>query len=239
MSNLCRKSASRCRPVRYRSRGGGQAARRLRRAARGREALVIAVAPDSPADDAGFEPGCYVTTVDGRPRCATSTGAGLRPTTSWIWATSISTATRASCAGRGLGLQFRRRRVRRREAMPHPALLHAPAARRYALLAHLTRRRFSPELSRPSSVRNLKPDERASSSSAYRRACRCTPGGARPMTRAASTCWSGCWKAGIEFHAQIHDDVGRPGRTRFSTHRAAGIHDTIDWRWLAATTSSA
>ncbi|MFR3091105.1 MAG: DUF512 domain-containing protein, partial [Eggerthella lenta] len=39
-------------------------------------ALVIAVAPDSPADDAGFEPGCYVTTVDGRP---------VRDLIDWRW----------------------------------------------------------------------------------------------------------------------------------------------------------
>ncbi|RDB61807.1 Fe-S oxidoreductase [Gordonibacter sp. 28C] len=30
-------------------------------------ALVRAVVPESPADDAGFEPGCHVTTVDGHP----------------------------------------------------------------------------------------------------------------------------------------------------------------------------
>ena len=39
-------------------------------------ALVSAVAPGSPADDAGFEPGCYVTTVDGRP---------VRDLIDWRW----------------------------------------------------------------------------------------------------------------------------------------------------------
>lgn len=42
-------------------------------------ALVRAVAPDSPADDAGFEPGCYVTAVDGRP---------VRDMIDWRWLTS-------------------------------------------------------------------------------------------------------------------------------------------------------
>ena len=46
------------------------------RAARGPRALVRAVAPDSPADDAGFEPGCYVTTVDGSP---------VRDLIDWRW----------------------------------------------------------------------------------------------------------------------------------------------------------
>lgn len=47
-------------------------------AARGEapRALVRAVAPDSPADDAGFEPGCYVTTVDGSP---------VRDLIDWRW----------------------------------------------------------------------------------------------------------------------------------------------------------
>ncbi|MBC2890423.1 DUF512 domain-containing protein [Gordonibacter massiliensis (ex Traore et al. 2017)] len=39
-------------------------------------ALVRAVAPESPADDAGFEPGCYVTAVDGRP---------VRDVIDWRW----------------------------------------------------------------------------------------------------------------------------------------------------------
>ena len=39
-------------------------------------ALVSAVAPGSPADDAGFAPGCYVTTVDGRP---------VRDLIDWRW----------------------------------------------------------------------------------------------------------------------------------------------------------
>ncbi len=39
-------------------------------------ALVSYVAPESPADDAGFEPGCFVTTVNGRP---------VRDTIDWRW----------------------------------------------------------------------------------------------------------------------------------------------------------
>ena len=39
-------------------------------------ALVRAVAPGSPADDEGFEPGCYVTSVDGRP---------VRDIIDWRW----------------------------------------------------------------------------------------------------------------------------------------------------------
>ena len=42
-------------------------------------ALVCAVAPESPADDAGFEPGCYVTSVDGRP---------VRDLIDWRWLAS-------------------------------------------------------------------------------------------------------------------------------------------------------
>lgn len=39
-------------------------------------ALIAQVAPDSPADDAGFAPGCYLTSVDGRP---------LRDIIDWRW----------------------------------------------------------------------------------------------------------------------------------------------------------
>ena len=42
-------------------------------------ALVREVLPDSPADDAGFEPGCFVTTVDGRP---------VRDIIDWRWLTA-------------------------------------------------------------------------------------------------------------------------------------------------------
>ncbi len=39
-------------------------------------ALIAAVVPESPADDAGFEPGCYLTSVDGEP---------LRDIIDWRW----------------------------------------------------------------------------------------------------------------------------------------------------------
>lgn len=39
-------------------------------------ALIVAVEPESPADDAGFEPGCYVTSVDGMP---------VRDIIDWRW----------------------------------------------------------------------------------------------------------------------------------------------------------
>lgn len=42
-------------------------------------ALVVAIVPNSPADDAGFEPGCFVTSVDGRP---------LRDIIDWRWLTA-------------------------------------------------------------------------------------------------------------------------------------------------------
>ena len=42
-------------------------------------ALVREVLPDSPADDAGCEPGCFVTTVDGRP---------VRDIIDWRWLTA-------------------------------------------------------------------------------------------------------------------------------------------------------
>ena len=42
-------------------------------------ALVRAVAPGSPADDAGFEPGCFVTSVDGWP---------VRDLIDWRWLAS-------------------------------------------------------------------------------------------------------------------------------------------------------
>lgn len=41
-------------------------------------ALIAAVDPDSPADDAGFAPGCYLTHVDGQP---------LRDVIDWRWLT--------------------------------------------------------------------------------------------------------------------------------------------------------
>ena len=40
---------------------------------------MVAVAPGSPADDAGFEPGCFVTSVDGQP---------LRDLIDWRWLAS-------------------------------------------------------------------------------------------------------------------------------------------------------
>ena len=42
----------------------------------GPAARIIAVEPESPADDAGFAPGCYLTTVDGEP---------LRDIIDWRW----------------------------------------------------------------------------------------------------------------------------------------------------------
>ena len=42
-------------------------------------ALVVDVIPESPADDAGFTPGCYVTAVDGTP---------IRDIIDWRWLTS-------------------------------------------------------------------------------------------------------------------------------------------------------
>ncbi|HAM15152.1 MAG TPA: Fe-S oxidoreductase [Eggerthellaceae bacterium] len=42
-------------------------------------APICAVAPDSPADDAGFEPGCFLTSVDGQP---------LRDIIDWRWKSS-------------------------------------------------------------------------------------------------------------------------------------------------------
>ena len=39
-------------------------------------ARILAVKPESPADDAGFEPGCYLTSVDGQP---------LRDIIDWRW----------------------------------------------------------------------------------------------------------------------------------------------------------
>ncbi|MDO4290623.1 MAG: DUF512 domain-containing protein [Eggerthellaceae bacterium] len=44
----------------------------------GPRALIAAVDPGSPADDAGFAPGCYLTHVDGRP---------LRDVIDWRWLT--------------------------------------------------------------------------------------------------------------------------------------------------------
>lgn len=45
----------------------------------GPAARIIAVEPESPADDAGFAPGCYLTTVDGAP---------LRDIIDWRWLTA-------------------------------------------------------------------------------------------------------------------------------------------------------
>ncbi|MEC4183396.1 DUF512 domain-containing protein [Adlercreutzia sp. R21] len=45
----------------------------------GPAARIVAVEPESPADDAGFEPGCYLTTVDGHP---------LRDIIDWRWLAS-------------------------------------------------------------------------------------------------------------------------------------------------------
>lgn len=45
----------------------------------GPAARIVAVEPETPADDAGFEAGCYLTTVDGRP---------LRDIIDWRWLAS-------------------------------------------------------------------------------------------------------------------------------------------------------
>ena len=47
-------------------------------------ALVVDVIPESPADDAGFTPGCYVTAVDGTP---------IRDIIDWRWLTSDDVIT--------------------------------------------------------------------------------------------------------------------------------------------------
>lgn len=44
----------------------------------GPRARIVEVTAASPADDAGFEPGCYLTSVDGRP---------LRDIIDWRWLT--------------------------------------------------------------------------------------------------------------------------------------------------------
>lgn len=54
--------------------GGRAAAASVPGCAQG--ALVVAVDPESPADDAGFEPGCRITSVDGQP---------LRDLIDWRW----------------------------------------------------------------------------------------------------------------------------------------------------------
>ena len=57
-------------------------AARARSAASG--ALVVGVDPETPADDAGFEPGCRITSVDGRP---------LRDLIDWRWLSSDDVIT--------------------------------------------------------------------------------------------------------------------------------------------------
>lgn len=50
----------------------------------GPAARIVAVEPESPADDAGFEPGCYLTSVDGAP---------LRDIIDWRWLASDDVVT--------------------------------------------------------------------------------------------------------------------------------------------------
>ena len=53
-----------------------EGAARCRACAEEPRARIVAVAPDSPAFDAGFEPGCFITSVDGQP---------LRDLIDWRW----------------------------------------------------------------------------------------------------------------------------------------------------------
>ena len=59
-------------------------AERETRGAQRQGALISAVEPDSPAWDAGFEPGCYVVSVDGKP---------LRDMIDWRWLSDEETIT--------------------------------------------------------------------------------------------------------------------------------------------------
>ena len=54
----------------------GQGAARRARKKEAPRALIESVIPESPADDAGFEPGCYLTSVDGEP---------IRDLIDWRW----------------------------------------------------------------------------------------------------------------------------------------------------------
>lgn len=59
-----------------RSEGGAAAAGARSRSDEPPVARIVAVEPESPADDAGFEPGCLITSVDGAP---------LRDIIDWRW----------------------------------------------------------------------------------------------------------------------------------------------------------
>ncbi len=54
---------------------------------KGPAARIIAVEPESPADDAGFAPGCYLTTVDGEP---------LRHLIDWRWLAADDASSRGA-----------------------------------------------------------------------------------------------------------------------------------------------
>lgn len=80
------EAAAREASSREEGRAGAGAARGARCGATAKPAgaLVVAVDPESPADDAGFEPGCRVTSVDGQP---------LRDLIDWRWLTSDDAIT--------------------------------------------------------------------------------------------------------------------------------------------------
>ena len=60
------------------------------------KAVIESVLPESPADDAGFTPGCIITSVDGQP---------VRDMIDWRWLTADDVIT--------LGYIGHRRRFRR------------------------------------------------------------------------------------------------------------------------------
>ena len=57
---------------------------RKRRAPEPPKAVIESVLPESPADDAGFTPGCIITSVDGQP---------VRDMIDWRWLTADDVIT--------------------------------------------------------------------------------------------------------------------------------------------------